>query len=57
MAKQRVTYVFHRPLYQDDDLDTLLVRFYFTRCCTVLIDLNKNNLTADTLFLILGTHH
>ena len=57
MGKARVTYVFHRPLYQDDDLDTLFVCFYLSRCCTVLTVFNKNNLTADTFFLIFGTHH
>ena len=57
MGEPRVTYVFHRLLYQEDDLDALLVRFYLSTCCTVLIAFNKKNLTADTFLLIFGTHH
>ena len=37
MGTPRVTYVFRRPPYQDFDLDTLLVCFYFSRFCSILV--------------------
>ena len=57
MGKPRVTYVFHTPLYQDEDLDKLLVCFHLSRFCTVLIVFNINNLTGDTFSLVFGHHH
>ena len=57
MGKPRVTYVFHRLPNQHDDLDTLLVYFYLSRFCSVLIDFNKNDLTTDTFLLIIGPRH
>ena len=57
MGKARVTYVFHMPHNQHDDLDTLLVCFYLSRFCSVLIDFNKNDLTNDTFLLIFGPRH
>ena len=51
MGTPRVTYVFHRPPYEDYDLDTLSVCFYLSRFCSVVIDFNKNNLTTGTFVL------
>ena len=57
MGTPRVTYVFHRRHNQHDVLDTLLVCFYLSRFCSVLIDFNKNVLTNDTFLLIFGPRH
>ena len=57
MGKPRVTYVFHRPPNQHDDLDTLLVYFYLSRFFSALIDFNKSDLTTDTFLLVLGPRY
>ena len=57
METTRVTYVFHRPTYENYDFDTLLVCFYLSRFCSVLIDFNKNNLITATFVLTFGPRH
>ena len=47
----------HGSRLQDDDLTTLLICFYLSRFCSVLIVSNKNNLITDTFLLIFRPRH